>query len=135
GEKGQPTPSCQIGDPKSLRPLVPVPPSDYHVLQSDMASEPRLPVSIRYPGRGSDVVLGQVTRLPESDAKDVPLALTQRGGGPLAAKPNAPTADPNIQSPQSHQYLVAVEIINPDPPICPGTLARVQIHSNWRSTA
>jgi putative peptide zinc metalloprotease protein len=134
-EKAAPTPFCQIGDPKELRVLVPVPPSDYRVLQQDMSKVDRLAVSIHFPGRGSDIVLGQVTRLPESDAKEVPLQLTQRGGGPLAAKPNAPTADPNIQSPQSQQYLVAVEIINPDPAICPGTLAKVKIHCNWRSTA
>src|SRR5207249_2350960 len=54
-EKGQPAPFCQIGDPKELRLLVPVPPSDYHVLQKDMADGRRLAVSIHFPGRGSDV--------------------------------------------------------------------------------
>jgi putative peptide zinc metalloprotease protein len=134
-EKASPTPFCQVGDPKDLRLLVPVPPSDYHVLQQDMGKVERLAVSIHFPGRGSDVVLGQVTRLPESDAKEVPLQLTQRGGGPLAVKPTAPNADPNVQVPQSQQYLVAVEILNPDAAICPGTLAKVKIHCNWRSGA
>jgi putative peptide zinc metalloprotease protein len=131
-EKGQPTPFCHIGDPKEMRLLVPVPPSDYHVLQSDMSDGRRLAVSIRLPGRGSEVVLGQVTRLPESDAKDVPIPLTQRGGGPLAVKPDP---DPTVQVPQSQQYLVAVELLTPDPAICPGTLAKVKIHCRWRSAA
>lgn len=134
-EKASPLPFCQVGDPKDLRLLVPVPPSDYHVLQQDMGKVDRLAVSVHFPGRGSDVVLGQVTRLPESDAKEVPLQLTQRGGGPLAVKPTAPNADPTVQVPQSQQYLVAVEILNPDPAICPGTLAKVKIHCNWRSAA
>jgi len=40
-----------------------------------------------------------------------------------------------VQAPQSQQYLVAVEILNPDAAICPGSLAKVKIHCNWRSAA
>jgi len=131
-EKGQPVPFCMIGDPKELRLLVPVPPADYHVLQRDMADGRRLAVSIHFPGRGAEVVVGQVTRLPESDAKDVPLQLTQRGGGPLAVKP---ASDPNVQVPQSQQYLVPVELFTPDRAIVAGTMANVKIHCRWRSGA
>jgi putative peptide zinc metalloprotease protein len=131
-EKDQPVPFCQIGDPKTLRALVPVPPSDYHLLQSDMADGRQLAVSIRVPGRGSEVIAGRVAQLPQSDAKDLPLALTQRGGGPLAVKPSN---DPNINVPQSQHYLIPVEILHPDSAICPGTMVKVKIHCRWQTCA
>jgi putative peptide zinc metalloprotease protein len=71
-------------------------------------------------------------RLPESDAKDVPLPLTQRGGGPVAVKPSQ---DPNVNVPQSQQYLVTVELPHPDPAICPGTMVSVKIHCKWQTAA
>ena len=37
--------------------LVPVPPSDYRVLQQDMGKVDRLAVSIHFPGRGSVVLV------------------------------------------------------------------------------
>jgi hypothetical protein len=37
--------------------------------------------------------------------------------------------------PLSQQYLIEVEIENPDKYICPGTLAQVKIHLRWRTTA
>lgn len=131
-EKDQPTPFCTIGDPKSLRALVPMPPSDYHLLQSDMADGRTLPVSIRVPGRGSQIIEGRITQLPASDAKDLPLALTHRGGGPLAVKPSN---DPNVNVPQSQQYIVTVNILQPDSTICPGTLVKVKIHCKWQTSA
>jgi putative peptide zinc metalloprotease protein len=131
-EKDQPVPFCQIGDPKVLRALVPVTPADYHLLQSDMADGRALAASIRVPGRGNDIIAGRVTQLPQSDAKDIPLALTHRGGGPLAVKPGS---DPNINMPQSQHYLIPVEILQPDPTICPGTVVKVKIHCKWQTGA
>jgi putative peptide zinc metalloprotease protein len=130
--KEDPTPFCSVGDPKELRLLVPVGPADYHLLQKDMRDGRRLAVSIRLPGRGSDVVLGQLTRLPESDAQEVPLALTHQAGGPLAVKPGT---NPNVHVPQSQQYLVPVEFLQPDPAMCPGTLATAKIHCRWQTCA
>jgi putative peptide zinc metalloprotease protein len=60
----------------------------------------------------------------------VPLALTQRGGGSLAVKPNE---DPNVLIPLAQVYLVEVEITDPDIAIDPGQLAKVKIHTKWRS--
>jgi putative peptide zinc metalloprotease protein len=131
-EKDQPLPFCTIGDPKSLRALVPVPPSDYHLLQSDMADGRTLAVSIRVPGRGSDIIEGRIKELPASDAKDIPMPLTHRGGGPLAVKPSN---DPNVNVPQSQHYLVNVDILQPDVSICPGTVVKVKIHCKWQTGA
>jgi putative peptide zinc metalloprotease protein len=131
-EKDQPQPFCQIGDPKVLRALVPVPPADYHLLQNDMADGRALAASIRVPGRGNDIIEGRVIQLPHSDAKDLPLALTHRGGGALAVKPGN---DPQINVPQSQQYLIPVEILQPDPTMCPGTVVSVKIHCQWQTSA
>ena len=109
-----------------------MPPSDYHLLQSDMADGRTLPVSIRVPGRGAEIIEGRITQLPASDAKDLPLALTHRGGGPLAVKPSN---DPNVNVPQSQQYIVTVNILQPDSTICPGSLVKVKIHCKWQTGA
>jgi putative peptide zinc metalloprotease protein len=112
---------------------VPVSPSDYQLLRSDLNQLKELEVDVRIPGRKSQTVPGRIVRLPESDAKDVPLSLTQRGGGPLAVKPAGP--DPNVNLPQSQQYLVTVELPQPDDAICPGTMVSVKVHCKWRTAA
>ena len=52
----------------------------------------------------------KIAQLPESEAKEVPLALTIKAGGPVAVKPST---QPNVYVPQNQQYLVAVSIQNP----------------------
>jgi putative peptide zinc metalloprotease protein len=131
-QRDQPQPFCSIGDPSKLIVLVPVSPADYQLLRADLNDLKALTVDIRVPGRRAETVPGRVVRLPESDAKDVPLALTHKSGGPLATKPNT---DPNTNSPQSQQYLVTVEIPRPDEAIVPGTLVRVKIHCKWKTGA
>jgi putative peptide zinc metalloprotease protein len=131
-QRDQPLQFCSIGDPSKLMILVPVSPSDYQLLRNDLTDLKELAVDVRIPGRGAKTVPGRIVRLPESDAKDVPLALTQRGGGPLAVKPSQ---DPNVNVPQSQQYLVTVELIDPDPTICPGTMVSVKVHCKWRTAA
>src|SRR5262249_15639251 len=122
--KDQPLPFCSVGDPSKLIVLVPVTPHQYQVLSSDLKVLKELPVSILIPGRGTQYVAGRVVRLPESDAKDVPIALTHEAGGPLAVKPTT-DPNPNVRVPQSQQYLVQVEIPDPDDATCPGTLVKV----------
>ena len=53
-------------------------------------------MDVRIPGRKSETVTGRIVRLPEADAKDVPSALANRGGGPLPVKP---TQRPERQRP------------------------------------
>jgi putative peptide zinc metalloprotease protein len=128
-ESAAQTPFCTIGDPSRLRVLVPVGPTDYRLLQEDRAN---LDVAIRIPGRPGHTWAGQLAMLPESEAREVPLALTQKGGGPLAVKPGEL---PSAYVPQSQQYLVAVALLNPDGAVCPGTLAPVVIRGPWRTAA
>src|SRR6266550_4696394 len=79
-----------------------------------------LNVDIRVQGLGAKTWKGKIAQMPESEAKEVPLALTIKAGGPVPIKP--PT-QPNQYIPQNQQYLVGIDIVNPDDAICPGTLA------------
>jgi putative peptide zinc metalloprotease protein len=130
----QAPPFCLIGEAKKLRMLVPVPPADYQLLMHDLRGTESLPVSVFVKGKGILDDAGRVVRrgMPETDAKEVPLQLTHRGGGSLAVKPSA---DPRQMIPQSQQYLVEVELDRVDPAMTPGTLAQVKIHCQWKSCA
>jgi putative peptide zinc metalloprotease protein len=130
--RDNPQPFCTIGDPSKLIVLVPVSPQDYQLLRNDLTALNELKVEIRIPGRKSETVRGRIVRLPEADAKIVPLALSNKGGGPLAIKPSN---NPEEISPQSQQYLVTVELPAPDDAIVPGTLVKVKIHCKWKTGA
>jgi putative peptide zinc metalloprotease protein len=134
-EKDQSTPFCSIGDPKRLRVLMPVSPTDYRLLQQDLAENPNLPVTIRVQGRAELTWKGKVAQLQESDANEMPAQLTSKYGGPIAIKPNQNSQGQGQFQPQAQQYLVAITILNPDDSIYPGTLAQVKIHCQWRSCA
>jgi putative peptide zinc metalloprotease protein len=125
-------PFCGIGDPSRLRILVPVSPAEYRLLKSDLdllqKKNQDLDVTIRVQGRGSHTWHGRLSLLPEDDAKEVPIALTDRAGGPIAVQPG--TAKPLTQ-----QYLLAVDILDPDEAIIPGSLGQVKVHCRWRTTA
>src|SRR5262249_31793998 len=130
------TPFCSVGDPGRLWVVVPLGPAEYRLLQEDLEEAHRhgadLPVSVRVPGRPGRTWQGRAAPLPESEAAEVPMALTQRGGGPVPVKPGE---QPNVYVPQSQQYLVAVALVEPDGAICPGSLARVLIRCRWRTGA
>ena len=125
-------PLFAVGDPQRLTLKVPVTPPDYRVLKDDLADRGELEVSICAKGRSDRIFHGKVKRLPAQNAATVPLALTQRGGGPLAVKPSE---DPNVLIPLAQVYLVEVEMTDPDLAIDPGQLAVVKIHAKWRSGA
>jgi putative peptide zinc metalloprotease protein len=131
-EKDVTTPFCSIGDPTRLRALMPVPPSDYNLLAEDLRHDPDLDITLRIQGRDSHTWKGKVSLLPQSPATKVPFALTNKGGGPLAVKPST---QPNTYEPQSQQYLVGIDILDPDGAICPGNMAQVKIHCRWHSAA
>jgi putative peptide zinc metalloprotease protein len=126
---------CQIGDPSKLRIVVPVAPHDYELMKRDMESNDgkELAVTIRVPGRGWKVYHGRITELPTSDAKNVPLQLTYKGGGALATKPGS--ENPNALQPQSQVYLVEVEMLDADESVRPGVLPMVKIECRWRTAA
>ena len=125
-------PVFAVGDPSRLIVKVPVTPPYLRVLRDDMAARGELDVSVYAKGRSDHVFTGKVRRLPAQNAASVPLALTQRGGGSLAVKPND---DPNVLVPLAQVYMVEVELTDPDVAIDPGQLAVVKIHAKWRSGA
>jgi putative peptide zinc metalloprotease protein len=128
-DRDEQTPFCAIGDPSRLWVQLPVSPANYRLLQEDRAD---LSVAIRIPGRGGRTWAGQIARLPQSEAREVPLPLTQKAGGPLAVKPGE---WPSACVPQSQQYLVGIALLDPDGAVCPGTLAPVVIRGRWRPAA
>ncbi|MBL8799723.1 MAG: hypothetical protein JNM56_37925 [Planctomycetia bacterium] len=133
-EEGRPF--CSIGEPMQLRVLVPVSPADYRLLKEDLAARRKansdLAVTIRVMGRGRKTWEGRITHMPEAEAREVPPALTSKHGGPLAFKAGA---QPNTYAPFSQQYLIGIDILDPDAAISPGTLAQVKIHCRWRTCA
>jgi putative peptide zinc metalloprotease protein len=135
-DKDQTAPFCTVGDPKKLRILVPVTTADYDLVRVDYDKRTKLgeavPVTIRVIGRDSQTWSGKLKHFPKSEAREVPLALTNKGGGPLATKPSP---NPNQHIPQTQVYLLGIEIDNPDSAICPGTLAQVKIHCEYKSCA
>jgi putative peptide zinc metalloprotease protein len=135
-EIDQPTPFCIIGDPSQLRVVIPLRSADYNLLKEDRqvlsVKGKDLSVTIRVQGRDSHTWEGKLLALPESDAKQIPPALSNRAGGPIAVKPSN---DPNQLVPQAQQYLASVVILNSDAAICPGSLAMVKIHCRWQSCA
>jgi putative peptide zinc metalloprotease protein len=127
-EKDQETPVCSLGDPRRLRVLVPVPPPDYRLLQ-EQRRDGDVPVTIGVEGWDGRTWRGRVACLPETEAREVPLALTARAGGPLAVRPGP---RPNSYVPQTQQYLVAVDFVDPEAGVWPGARAHVKIHCRWR---
>lgn len=133
-EKDQAVPFCSVGDPTQLQALVPVTPADFRLLQEDLEQRGVLRATIRVRGREGDNWPGQITLLPQSEAKEVPHALTSRCGGPLAAK--ASQGQGNAAAvPQEQHYLVPVDLDEVDAGIAPGVLGQVKIQTTWRSGA
>jgi putative peptide zinc metalloprotease protein len=135
-EKG--TPFCSIGDPRYLRVLMPVSPAEYRLLERDLrdkqARGENLDVTIRVQGRAEHTWHGKLSQLPESEAKEIPVQLTNKAGGSVATKPPS-SAKPNTYVPQSQQYLVGIDIVDPDSAICPGTRASAKVHCKWQTGA
>jgi putative peptide zinc metalloprotease protein len=131
-ERDQSVPLCSIGDPKELQLLMPVSPTDYRLLKTDLAENPDLSVTVRVQGRAEVTWKGRVHQVFDSEAKEVPPQLTSKFGGPLAVKPSP---QQNTYQPQAQQFLVVVYFLKSDDYIEPGTLAQVKIHCRWRSCA
>jgi putative peptide zinc metalloprotease protein len=131
---------CTVGDPSQLQALVPVTPSDMALLTEDQRAlqehGTELGVTIRVQGRDAHTWAGRLEPLPEEAAKEVPLQLTSKAGGPLAEKPGQRNQQrPDMRVPQGQVYLVRVQFVNPDSAIYPGTLAQVKVHCQWRTAA
>lgn len=84
-----------------------------------------LSVTLRVQGRAGQTWKGLLSRLPESEAKEIPLPLSNRGGGPVAVKAGG---QPSHLVPQTQHYLVYIDLLDPDAAIAPGSMAQVKIH-------
>jgi putative peptide zinc metalloprotease protein len=91
-----------------------------------------LPVTIRVQGHDSQTWKGRLLRLPESEAKEIPLALSNRANGPVAVKGGQKT---QTLVPQTQHYLVYVDVENPDLAISPGSMAQVKVHCKPETVA
>jgi len=131
-DKDQARAFCSVGDPRSLRILVPLSPDEYELVKENKKNDP--PVSIRVIGRDTMTWQGKVSFWPVSEARDVPVALTNKGGGPLAVKPGSSAGQ---YAPQSQVYLVGIDFLPEglDAAIYPGVLAQVKIHNEYRTGA
>ena len=94
-----------------------------------------LDVTLRVHGRDVQTWKGQITTLPASEAKTIPLGLSNRAGGPVAVKPPTPQTPGNMHPneepslvPQAQHYLVYIDVLDPDAAIVPGTRAQVKIY-------
>jgi putative peptide zinc metalloprotease protein len=131
----QPQPFCIIGDPSSLRVVVPLKPADYRLLRKEQEALPEgevLDVDVRVQGRDWHTWKGKLDPLPELDARQIPVALSNKAGGPIAVKASS---DPNALAPQGQYFLATADVLSPDHAICPGSLAQVKVHCRWRSAA
>jgi putative peptide zinc metalloprotease protein len=134
----QKVPLCKIGEPEKatgdqvvrLRVLIPVTPAEYNLLQENMRDGSRLQVSVRVPGMGRQFWRGELSNLPLSEAATIPPLLSNRTGGPVAVKPGT---QPDQLIPQTQQYLVAIDLVDPDADVNPGVRARVKIHCRKRT--
>jgi putative peptide zinc metalloprotease protein len=127
-------PVCTVGDPTRLIIKIPVNANDYRLLQQDLAAAGgQLQVSVYVKGRTDREFAAVIRRLPDSDAKNVPVALTQRGGGPLAVK-QAGEGGQETQ-PVAQTYVIEAEMTDPDASVRPGALVSTKIHCQWRTTA
>jgi putative peptide zinc metalloprotease protein len=133
----QTTVFCSIGDKTKLRVIVPLSPADYDLLVENydkrkLTPNDPLEATIRVQGHDSRLWKGRISQLPKSDAKDVPIYLTNKAGGPLAVKPGS---EANRIIPQSQVFLVGIDFEQPDDSIAINSHAQVKIHCEYRSCA
>ncbi|MEI7685330.1 MAG: site-2 protease family protein [Planctomycetota bacterium] len=136
-ERGQDAPFCSIGDRSKLRVLLPVHPADMKTMRDEFKQHNNsrtIPATIRVQGRVGSLWKGSVAPhdLPKSEAQEIPLPLSSRGGGHIAVRP--PTASQKL-IPQGQIYLVPVTFDDPDEAVCTNTMAQVKIHCEYRSAA
>jgi hypothetical protein len=112
--------------------LIPVEPADYNLLQENLGNsgQVRLPVSVRVPGMDRTFWRGEVSSLPASEATNIPIELSSKTDGPV---PVIPGNNPEQLVPQTQQYLVSIELVDPSVSIRPGVRAKVKIHCKKRS--
>ncbi|MSR30930.1 MAG: hypothetical protein EXR99_05430 [Gemmataceae bacterium] len=128
------SPLITIHEPDSLSVCFPLAPSEFNQLKENMQLAGKADATgkiwepdiiLRVQGRDDKVWKGKIRQLPPSEAKDIPVALSNRAGGPVAVKS---TESPNQLTPQTQQFLVYIEVLQPDGAILPGCMAQAKIY-------
>jgi putative peptide zinc metalloprotease protein len=119
---------CRVGDPRGLRAVLLVEPSDQRRIV------PGATAQVRVHGWGSRREVGQVTAVSPIDAARVPPQLAVRNGGEVGTEQDPVTRE---ERPRQPHYLVAVKLAGEDAALQPGVLGRVKIETTaqtgwWR---
>ena len=134
GQYGQQEkPVCLVGDSARLTVQIPASSTDYVLLSDDLGVKRELPAEVYVAGRTDRTFRAVVRRVPDSDAKQVPIALTQRANGPLAVKSSGENGQEI--TPVAKTYLVEVEVLDPDASLVSGAQVSVKVHCRWRTAA
>lgn len=80
---------------------------------------------LRIHGQGMREWSAHIHSLPPAEAREIPLALSTRGGGPVAIKAGG---RPEQLVPQTQHFLVYLDIENSDKSLVPGNMAQVKIY-------
>jgi putative peptide zinc metalloprotease protein len=116
---------CRIGNADALRALVLVDPADHR--QVRLGSQ----TSVLIHGAAGRHWPGAVTSVAQIDAKNIPVALSNRVGGDVATQHDPTT---KAEKPHGQHYLVSIHLKGGDPAIHPGVLGRVAIHAEAQTT-
>jgi putative peptide zinc metalloprotease protein len=137
-EREQTQPFCSVGEKNRLRVLIAVTPSDYDLIKENLDKlgwHKTLAATIRVQGRDSKTWKGHIAQLPKAEAREIPPALSTRGGGPVAVRPPAQGQQQQQLVPQAQVFLVGIDFEDSDSAIAIGSMAQVKIHCEFRSCA
>jgi multidrug efflux pump subunit AcrA (membrane-fusion protein) len=125
-----------IHDPGRVRLCMPLATSDYHRLRQDLEAlqkqnrkrgqDRKLSVTLRVRGLDRSTWEGEIARLDESEAKYIPPMLSSRAGGPVEVQP--PSGKSQGLVPQTQQYLIYIDIIDPDESITVGQMGHAKVY-------
>jgi putative peptide zinc metalloprotease protein len=135
-EQQQAQPIFTVHEEGKLRVCMPLTTSDYNRLARDYriqleknrksGRDDSLWVNMRVHGLDASTWRGSIDRLDESEAKFIPVLLSNRANGPVAVHP--PSGKSPGLIPQTQHYLVYLNIDDPDPAITVGAMAQVKIY-------
>jgi putative peptide zinc metalloprotease protein len=97
--------------------------ADYTGTSTSKIKSPQMVLRIH--GQGMREWTGQIKTLPPAEAREIPMALSTRGGGPVAVKAGS---RPEQLVPQTQHFLVYIDIEDEDKTLVPGNMCQVKIY-------
>jgi putative peptide zinc metalloprotease protein len=126
-------PIFTIHEPGKVQLCMPLATNDYNRLRQDLQDERKktgedkqVSINLRIKGLDDSRWEGRIARLDESEAKYVPPMLSSRAAGPVAVHP--PSGKSQGLVPQNQQYLIYIDVIDPDPEIMAGQMGQAKIY-------